>query len=102
MGLFSVKGNSVFLFANGSMCKIPRCNVQLWKGSEEDEEEARAERDQEEGKVFEKEAAKVQFEETEEEEKGDEGETERRVTGSMTMEERKELQTDQISALWLQ
>merc|ERR1711890_68292 len=36
--VFSVKGNSIFLFANGSMCEIPRCNVQLWEGTGEDEE----------------------------------------------------------------
>ena len=29
--VFSRKGNSVFLFANGSMKKIPRCNIQLCK-----------------------------------------------------------------------
>ena len=28
--VFSIQRNSVFLFANGSMRKIPRCNVQLW------------------------------------------------------------------------
>ena len=28
--VFSIQKNSVFLFANGSMRKIPRCNVQLW------------------------------------------------------------------------
>ena len=28
--VFSKQGNSILLFANGSMRKIPRCNVQLW------------------------------------------------------------------------
>ena len=32
--VFSVQNNSVFLLTNGSMCKVPRCNVQLWKSGE--------------------------------------------------------------------
>ena len=32
--VFSVQNNSVFLFVNGSMKKIPRCNIQLWKSGE--------------------------------------------------------------------
>ena len=39
MGLvkvFAVKGKDVFIFANGNVRKVPRCNVQLCK-SEEDE-----------------------------------------------------------------
>ena len=34
--IFAIKGNSVFLFANGSMRKIPRCNVKLCKKREEE------------------------------------------------------------------
>ena len=37
MRVFSIHKNSVFLFANGSMRKIPRCNVQLWSSEEEKE-----------------------------------------------------------------
>ena len=34
--IFTVKGNSIFLFANGSIRKIPRCNIKLHKKKEED------------------------------------------------------------------
>ena len=33
--IFTIKGNSVFMFANGSVRKIPRCNIKLYKRREE-------------------------------------------------------------------
>ena len=44
--MFPVQRNSVFLFANGSMRKIPRCNVQLCS-SEEEEEQSDSDKDKE-------------------------------------------------------
>ena len=44
--VFSIQRNSVFLFANGSMRKIPRCNVQLCS-SEEEKEQSDSEKDKE-------------------------------------------------------
>ena len=32
--IFAVKGNSIFIFANGSIRKIPRCNVKLHERKE--------------------------------------------------------------------
>ena len=50
--VFSIKGGDVFIFTNGNIRKIPRCNVQLSKKSEE------IEQDETEGNV-----TKVRFEE---------------------------------------
>ena len=72
----SVQRNSIFLFANGSMCKVPRCNVQLCKseGDTKDKNEVSTENGDgvnriEEEVVFEGESPRVSFEDTEEEEK---------------------------------
>ena len=59
--VFAVKGGDVFIFANGNIRKIPRCNVQLSKKYEE------IERDETKGNV-----TKVRFEENDLEGSGDE------------------------------
>ena len=63
------------------MCKVPRCNIQLWKEVDIDKE---TESNPEKKIVFEGEAAKVRFEGTDEEEKEEQCEIEKRKTRSMT------------------
>ena len=43
--VFSIQGNSILLYTNGSIRKIPRCNIQLYS-SEGDEESACTEKDE--------------------------------------------------------
>ena len=83
--VFAVNGGDVFIFANGNIRKVPRCNVQL---SEKHEE---IEKDETEENV-----SKVTFEEKDSEGSGDEieiqdiEEVSKRVTRSMTDAKRKE------------
>ena len=37
--VFAVKGRDIFIFANGSVRKVPRCNVQLCETEDDDSEE---------------------------------------------------------------
>lgn len=100
--VFSVKGNSIFLFANGSMCKVPRCRIQLWRGTGDNEEVADQEKQEEEEKVFEEGEARVQFEEDEDDKEKSKEEVERRVTRSMTEKERDDLRNDSMATFWFQ
>ena len=51
--VFVARGNDVFIFANGSMSKIPRCNVRSCEAEESElkNEETNVEAEKEEGKV---------------------------------------------------
>merc|ERR1712115_771466 len=95
--VFTVNGRDIFIFANGNLRKVPRCNVQL---SEKKEEIGR---DEKEGSV-----SKVTFEERESEdfgkEVGEKGiEAIRKImTRSMTDAKRKEKRRDEISTFWMQ
>merc|ERR1712030_230998 len=46
VAVFSVQKNSIFLFANGSMKKVPRCNVQLCNYEGESGEQQLTEKDE--------------------------------------------------------
>ncbi len=37
--IFAVKGRDIFIFANGSVRKVPRCNVHLCETEDDDSEE---------------------------------------------------------------
>ena len=90
--VLAVKGGDVFIFANGNVRKIPRCNVLLSERSEE------IEQDEMEGSV-----AKVKFEEEDlednEDGKGKQNldEDSKRVTRSMTDAKRKEMRREEVS-----
>ena len=92
--MFIVNGKYVFVFANRSIRKVPRCNVQLC-------EEEMVGNKEEDGKNTEGEHKKVSvgFEDKnfgENIEKED-----RRITCSMTDVERRELERDKISMFWM-
>ena len=95
--VFAVNGGDIFIFANGNLRKVPRCNVQL---SEKKEEIGR---DEKEGSV-----SKVTFEERESEDFGEEVEEKdveavrKIMTRSMTDAKRKEKRRDEISTFWMQ
>ena len=94
--VFAVKGNSVFLFANGNMKKIPRCNVKLCGRKEVefvDEEEKG-----EEPKEMKDSEVKDSFGDNIEED--DVEDIERMRTRSMERR-RKELEKDSISTFWM-
>ena len=96
MEVFSVQKNAVFLFANGSMKKVPRCNVQLCNYEGESVEQQSTEMD-ESGESPKAAGQTVNFKEENfwenlnEEENGEIG---RRRTRSMTAVERRELERD--------
>ena len=97
--VFSVHNNSVFLFVNGSMKKIPRCNIQLWKSGESPDDSGTSTNNG----SFEN-SPKVSFEEedfSKDMEEKEVEEIERRRTRSMMAVERRELERDQISTFWL-
>ena len=79
----AVKGREIFVFANGSVKKVPRCNIQLCEAEDDDNDEEK----EEESKENKKKENSVSFED-----KPNELETEeekRIVTRSMTELERK-------------
>ena len=80
--VFAIKGIDVFVFANGNIRKIPRCNVQLCEKFEE--EEKKEENDK-----------KVKFGEDKDEET-------KRTTRSMTEAKKKEIRNEVISTFWMQ
>ena len=93
--VFSVNGGDIFIFANGNLRKVPRCNVQL------SEKKEAIERDETEGS-----ASKVTFEERDPEafgkevEEKDMEEVSRIMTRSMTDAKRKEMRRDEISYVY--
>ena len=93
------KGREIFVFANGSVKKVPRCNIQLCEAEDDENYEEK------ENKEIKKKENSVNFEEKPDEV---ENEEERRmITRSMTeLErkelERKELEREQIATFWLQ
>ena len=97
--MFAVQKSSIFIFANGSIRKVPRCNVQFLR-SEDAKETVLIDNNQKSGLP-----AKVNFEEEDFGENLNPEEVEelgRRRTRSMTAVERRELQRDQTSTFWLQ
>ena len=98
--VFAVKGNEVFIFANGSVRKVPRCNVQLCKTevTESESEESKEEN------VEEQKGVSVRFEEQsfgENINEDDLEKKERRVMRSMTDVERRELERNKVSTFWM-
>ena len=95
--VFAVNGGDIFIFANGNLRKVLRCNVQL------SEKKKEIERDETEGS-----ASKVTFEEKDSEAFGGEvedkdmEEVSKIVTRSMTDAKRKEIRRDKISKFWMQ
>ena len=95
--VFAVNGGDIFIFANGNLRKVPRCNVQLSEKKEE------IEKDETEGNV-----SKVTFEEKDSEAFGEEVEDQdieevsKIMTRSMTDAKRKEMRRDEISTFWMQ
>lgn len=94
--MFAVKGNDIFIFVNGSVRKVPRCNVQICEREYEDDEEK--------GKKTNGARGSVKFDDkrfgdniTEE---GVEKQ-ERRITRSMMDVEKRELERDKISTFWM-
>ena len=89
--VFAMNGNDIFVFANGNVRKVPRCNVQLCEKEMETEKE-------------EKNETKVQFEEQEfgkNFEDKDVEIVEKRVTRSMKDAKREEMRKDEISTFWM-
>ena len=92
--MFAVNGKDVFVFANGSVRKVPRCNVQLCE--EEMMEDKGADSKNTEG---EHKRVSVGFEDKnfgENIEKEDVEKENRRIMCSMTDVERRELERDKI------
>ena len=90
MCVFAVKGNDIFIFANISVRKVPRCNVQVCERQNEDNE----------GKNEEKQrGSSVKFNEQQFREnitKEDVEKQERRITHSMKNVEKRELENINI------
>merc|ERR1712074_321012 len=114
--IFMVQKNSVYIFSNGSIKKVPRCNIQFLRRGEPEEEDA-IDNDQ---RTSIKEAGKshsdnplssgnsVNFDIGNEDNFGEYldseeiKELEKRKTRSMTAVERRELERDQMATFWLQ
>ena len=99
MGLvkvFAVKGKDVFIFANGNVRKVPRCNVQLCESEEEESknEECEESKNKETHLKFNDENFGDGI--VEEDLKGY-----RRVMHSMTDVQRRDLDREEISTYWL-
>ena len=96
--IFAIKGNAVFLFANGSMRKIPRCNVKLYRKKED--VNVILDGDQVKG-------VNSKNDETEDQSFGDGineedvKEIDRMRTRSMERERRRDLELDDVSMFWL-
>ena len=93
--VYAVNGGDIFIFANGNIRKVPRCNVQLSEKSEE------IEKNEMEGN-----ASKVKFgekdSEGEEVEKKDMEEVSKIVSRSMTDTKRKEMRKEEISTFGME
>ena len=95
--MFAVNGGNVFIFANGNIRKVPRCNVQLNDKNNE------IEKDESEENV-----SKVTFGGNDSEafleavEKQDVEEVSKIVTRSITDAKSKEMRRDEISTNWMQ
>ena len=92
--VFAINGGNIFIFANGNIRKVPRCNVQLCEKAEEDEKDK-------EGKN----ETRVQFEEQgfgNDIENTDVEEINKRITRSMTDAKREEIKKEEISTFWMQ
>ena len=96
--VFAVKGRDIFVFANGSVRKVQRCNVQLCE-TEDDDSEEKDGKQEEESKENKKKENSVSFEDQTDELKR--VEENRRITRSMTDIERQDLDREQISTFWL-
>ena len=92
--MFSIQGKSIFLFSNGSIRKIPRCNVQLCQPEESIPETAASVQDKDEIK------RSVNFNDKDITEKELE-EPKKQKTRSMTVMETRELERDRISTFWM-
>ena len=90
--VFAVKGRDISIFANGGIKKVPRCNIQLCESEDEEIDE-----EKEDSKEVKKNKKSVSIGELPE---GFSGEN-RRITRSMTEEERQELERDQIATFWM-
>ena len=102
--LFAVKGSNIFIFSNGNVRNLPRCNVQLCEtedddSEEKDEEQVNSEKQEKESKENKKKENSVSFEDQTDELKR--VEENRRITRSMTDIERRDLDREQISTFWL-
>ena len=88
--VFAVNRGNIFIFANGNLKKVPRCNVQLSEKKEE------IEKDEMEGST-----STVTFEEKDSEgkeiEEKDIEEVSKIMTRSMTDAKRKEMRREEIS-----
>ena len=98
--VFAVKGRDIFIFANGGIKKVPRCNIQLC----EPEDDENAEEKEEKIKEDKKENSLVNFGDLPEE--LEDKEENRRVTRSMTEIERRDLERrnferEQIATFWM-
>ena len=92
--MFASNGNDIFIFANGNIRKVPRCNVQLCDNGV----------DIDKGKEG-KNEARVQFEEQgfgNDIEDKDVEVVNKRVTRSMTDAKREEMRKEEISTFWMQ
>ena len=97
--VFAVNGKDVFVFANGSIRKVPRCNVQLCEEEMVEDKEADRKKTEEEHK-----RVSVEFEDKnfgEDIEKEDVKKEDRRMTCLMMDVERRELERDKISTFWM-
>ena len=99
--VFAVKGNSVFLFTNGNMKKIPRCNVKLCGRKEvefvDEEEKGEEPKEMKDSKVKEVEVKDSFGDNIKEDDVQD---LDRMRTRSMERR-RKELEKDSISTFWM-
>ena len=102
--IFSILGNSVFLFANGSMKKVPRCNVKLYTSRLEGEitngDKEKVKTSEKEGEITSRVKNSVNFDDDfgENIEERDIKEVGRMQTRSA---KRRELENDNLSTYWL-
>ena len=96
--VLAVKGRHIFVFANGCVRKLPRCNVQFFE-TEDDANEEKDGKQEEESKENKKEENSVSFEDkTDELMKVNKS---IRIARSMTYAERQDMNREQISTFWL-
>ena len=93
--VFAIKVNDIFISTNGSVRKVPRCNVQICEREDEADEEKREEKQKGGSIKFDDQQFRDNI--TEEDIK----KQERRITCSMMDVEKRELERDKVSTFWI-
>ena len=95
--VFATKNKDIFIFANGNVRKVPRCNVQLCESEEEESEN-------EDFKETKDKRKNIKFKDDNFGDGivGEDLEENRRITCSMTDVQRRSYDREKVSTYWMQ